>query len=88
MNTSATFERRLEQALMLDPQASTLGALDERIARAIARVPEARAARWSLRRASRPGLALVLVVVLAGGAVAGSGILSRVAGSVPAFAIA
>ena len=88
MNTSATFERRLEQALMLDPQASTLGALDERIARAIARVPESRAARWSLRRASRPGLALVLVVVLAGGAVAGSGILSRVAESVPAFAIA
>ncbi|MBA3801032.1 MAG: DUF4179 domain-containing protein [Geodermatophilaceae bacterium] len=88
MNTATTFERRLEQALIIDPQVSTLRALDERIARAIARVPEARSSRWSLRRASRPGLAFVLVVVLAGGAVAGSGILTRVAESVPAFAIA
>ncbi len=89
MNTHATFEQRLEQALELDPEASTLQALDERIARAIARVPDARAAsRWSLRRASRPVLALVLLVILAGGAVAGSGFLSRVAESVPAFASA
>jgi hypothetical protein len=88
MNTATTFERRLEQALIIDPQVSTLGALDERMARAIARVPETRSSRWSLRRASRPGLAFVLVVVLAGGAVAGSGILTRVAESVPAFAIA
>ncbi len=88
MNTEAAFEQRMEQALLVDPQANTLWTLDERIARAIARVPEARAARWSLRRASRPGLALVLVVVLAGGAVAGSGILSRVAETVPAFAMA
>ncbi|MDQ3553427.1 MAG: hypothetical protein M3395_03330 [Chloroflexota bacterium] len=88
MNIESTLERRLEEALVLDPEASTLRVLDQRIARAIARVPEARAPRWSWRRASRPGLALVLVVVLAGGAVAGSGILSRVAETVPAFAIA
>lgn len=88
MNTAATLERRLERALILDPESSTLQALDERIARAIARVPEARTSRWGLLRASRPGLALVLLIVLAGGAVAGSGILSRLVESVPAFAIA
>ena len=88
MNIEPTLERRLERALVLDPEASTLHALDQRIARAIARVPEVRTSRWSLRRASRPGLAFVLLVVLAGGAVAGSGILSRVAETVPAFAMA
>ncbi len=88
MNTGSALERRLEQALELDPEASTLHALDQRIARAIARLPEVRASRWSLRRASRPGLAFVLFIVLAGGAVASSGFLSRVAESVPAFAIA
>ncbi|MBA3307447.1 MAG: hypothetical protein H0T04_02040 [Chloroflexi bacterium] len=88
MNIEAAFEQRLEQALLLDPAASTLQALDERIVRAIARVPEARASRWSLRRASRPGLAFMLLAVLAGGAVAGSGLMGRVAESVPAFASA
>lgn len=82
MNTGSALERRLEEALTLDPEASTLHALDQRIARAIARVPEVRTPRWSLRRASRTGLAFVLLVVLAGGAVAGSGILSLVATAV------
>ncbi len=86
MNIEAAFEQRLVQALVLDPAASTLQALDERFVRAIARVPEVRASRWSLRRASRPGLAFMLLTVLAGGAVAGSGLMGRVAESVPAFA--
>ena len=81
MNTGSALERRLEEALTLDPEASTLHALDQRIARAIARVPEVRTPRWSLRRASRTGL-FVLLVVLAGGAVAGRGILSLVATAV------
>lgn len=86
-----TLEQRLERALAPDPQARTLAVLDERVGQAIIRAPQGHASRWGMRKArhsTRPGLAFALLVGLAGAAVAGTGILDRLADSSPAFAVA
>lgn len=80
-------EKRLAHVLALDPDPATMAAVDARVARAIneAATKQQFARPWPARLATRPALAFVLLLVVAGATVAGTGIVGRLGESAPAF---